>query len=131
MPTALKLVAYWGRTEVIGAQSERRIDPSDIGRDRSVELKVTSGYRRSQCDRWTEERAEFNGEQTGYDSYRRCRLGGCVLANRLTEDKGARVLLVEAAGSDRHPYIQIPLGVVNCNSTVCSIFPQDSAQQSY
>jgi choline dehydrogenase-like flavoprotein len=36
---------------------------------------------------------------------------GCVLANRLTEDKGARVLLVEAAGSDRHPYIQIPLGV--------------------
>jgi 4-pyridoxate dehydrogenase len=36
---------------------------------------------------------------------------GCVLANRLTEDEGARVLLLEAGGSDRHPYIQIPLGL--------------------
>ncbi len=36
---------------------------------------------------------------------------GCVLANRLTEDPGARVLLLEAGGSDRHPYIQIPLGL--------------------
>lgn len=36
---------------------------------------------------------------------------GCVLANRLSEDPSARVLLVEAGGSDRHPYIQIPLGV--------------------
>jgi hypothetical protein len=36
---------------------------------------------------------------------------GCVLANRLTEDAGARVLLLEAGGHDRHPYIQIPLGL--------------------
>jgi 4-pyridoxate dehydrogenase len=36
---------------------------------------------------------------------------GCVLANRLTEDQGASVLLLEAGGSDRHPYIQIPLGL--------------------
>jgi choline dehydrogenase-like flavoprotein len=36
---------------------------------------------------------------------------GCVLANRLTEDTNARVLLLEAGGSDRHPYIQIPLGL--------------------
>ncbi len=36
---------------------------------------------------------------------------GCVLANRLTEDQGARVLLLEAGGPDRHPYIQIPLGI--------------------
>ncbi|MEA2732998.1 MAG: hypothetical protein QOD93_6348, partial [Acetobacteraceae bacterium] len=36
---------------------------------------------------------------------------GCVLANRLTEDSAARVLLLEAGGSDRHPYIQIPLGL--------------------
>ena len=35
---------------------------------------------------------------------------GCVLANRLTEDDGARVLLLEAGGDDRHPYIQVPLG---------------------
>jgi 4-pyridoxate dehydrogenase len=36
---------------------------------------------------------------------------GCVLANRLTEDDGATVLLLEAGGHDRHPYIQIPLGL--------------------
>ena len=36
---------------------------------------------------------------------------GCVLANRLTEDDGATVLLLEAGGQDRHPYIQIPLGL--------------------
>ena len=36
---------------------------------------------------------------------------GCVLANRLTEDGSARVLLLEAGGSDRHPYVQIPLGL--------------------
>ena len=36
---------------------------------------------------------------------------GCVLANRLTEDTGATVLLLEAGGDDRHPYIQIPIGL--------------------
>ena len=36
---------------------------------------------------------------------------GCVLANRLTEDPGATVLLLEAGGRDSHPYIQIPLGL--------------------
>ncbi len=36
---------------------------------------------------------------------------GCVLANRLTEDADATVLLLEAGGSDRHPAIQIPLGL--------------------
>jgi choline dehydrogenase-like flavoprotein len=36
---------------------------------------------------------------------------GCVLANRLSEDQGVRVLLLEAGGSDRHPYIRIPLGI--------------------
>jgi 4-pyridoxate dehydrogenase len=36
---------------------------------------------------------------------------GCVLAHRLTEDTSASVLLLEAGGSDRHPYIQIPLGL--------------------
>jgi choline dehydrogenase-like flavoprotein len=36
---------------------------------------------------------------------------GCVLANRLSEDGGATVLLLEAGGRDNHPYIQIPLGL--------------------
>ncbi|HMI96981.1 MAG TPA: GMC family oxidoreductase N-terminal domain-containing protein [Micropepsaceae bacterium] len=36
---------------------------------------------------------------------------GCVLANRLTEDGAARVLLLEAGGRDTHPYIHIPLGL--------------------
>ena len=35
---------------------------------------------------------------------------GCTLANRLTEDPDTRVLVIEAGGSDRHPYITIPLG---------------------
>ena len=33
---------------------------------------------------------------------------GCVLANRLTEDGASTVLLVEAGGSDRHPFIRMP-----------------------
>jgi 4-pyridoxate dehydrogenase len=36
---------------------------------------------------------------------------GCVLAHRLSEDAGATVLLLEAGGRDRHPYVQIPLGL--------------------
>jgi choline dehydrogenase len=35
---------------------------------------------------------------------------GCVLANRLSEDPGIRVLLIEAGGSDRGPLYRIPKG---------------------
>ncbi len=35
---------------------------------------------------------------------------GCTLANRLTKDSCARVLLIEAGGWDRDPWIHIPLG---------------------
>ncbi len=35
---------------------------------------------------------------------------GCVLANRLTESGRYRVLLLEAGGKDRNPWIHIPLG---------------------
>jgi 4-pyridoxate dehydrogenase len=36
---------------------------------------------------------------------------GCVLANRLTEDADVRVLVVEAGGPDRDPFIHIPVGI--------------------
>ncbi|GGN61300.1 GMC oxidoreductase [Novosphingobium indicum] len=36
---------------------------------------------------------------------------GCVLANRLSEDPAVSVCLIEAGGSDRHPYITMPRGV--------------------
>ena len=36
---------------------------------------------------------------------------GCVLANRLSEDHAARVLLIEAGGRDLNPLIHIPLGM--------------------
>ena len=42
---------------------------------------------------------------------------GCVLANRLTEDPSARVLLLEAGGRDWHPYIHIPLGMGRMHDT--------------
>ena len=35
---------------------------------------------------------------------------GCTLANRITEDEATRVLLLEAGGWDRDPWIHIPLG---------------------
>jgi choline dehydrogenase-like flavoprotein len=36
---------------------------------------------------------------------------GCVLANRLTEDASARVLLIEAGGRDWNPLIHVPIGM--------------------
>ena len=36
---------------------------------------------------------------------------GCVLANRLSEDRAASVLLLEAGPRDRNPLISIPLGL--------------------
>lgn len=39
---------------------------------------------------------------------------GCVLANRLTADGRSRVLLLEAGGSDRYHWVQIPVGYLYC-----------------
>ena len=35
---------------------------------------------------------------------------GCVLANRLSADPSVKVLLLEAGGSDRHPFFHLPAG---------------------
>ena len=37
---------------------------------------------------------------------------GCVLANRLTEDPGTKVLLIEAGGRDWNPLIHVPAGIL-------------------
>jgi choline dehydrogenase len=39
---------------------------------------------------------------------------GCLLANRLSADPGKRVLLIEAGGNDRYPWIHIPVGYLYC-----------------
>ncbi len=39
---------------------------------------------------------------------------GCVLANRLSQDKGVEVLLIEAGGKDDYAWIHIPVGYLYC-----------------
>ncbi|WP_321886100.1 GMC family oxidoreductase [Paraburkholderia bannensis] len=39
---------------------------------------------------------------------------GCVLANRLTQDPDASVLLIEAGGKDDYHWIHIPVGYLHC-----------------
>ena len=42
---------------------------------------------------------------------------GCCLAARLSEDPDVSVLLLEAGGSDRHPYIHVPAGFAKLTGT--------------
>ena len=41
---------------------------------------------------------------------------GCVVANRLSEDPGTRVLLLEAGGRDWSPLIHMPVGFTKLTS---------------
>jgi choline dehydrogenase-like flavoprotein len=45
---------------------------------------------------------------------------GCVLANRLSEDPGVSVLLLEAGGGDRHPLFRMPAGFAKMTKGVAS-----------
>ncbi len=38
---------------------------------------------------------------------------GCLLANRLSADPGVRVVLIEAGGPDRNPWIRVPAGYLH------------------
>ncbi|WP_109807695.1 GMC family oxidoreductase [Sphingosinithalassobacter portus] len=47
---------------------------------------------------------------------------GCVLANRLSEDPAIRVALLEAGGSDRHPFFAIPRAVPKVMGRVANLW---------
>lgn len=39
---------------------------------------------------------------------------GCLMANRLSAERGLRVLLLEAGGSDRYVWVHVPVGYLYC-----------------
>lgn len=45
---------------------------------------------------------------------------GCALAGRLSEDAGTSVLLLEAGGTDRHPYFAMPAGFAKMTKGIAS-----------
>jgi len=54
---------------------------------------------------------------------------GCVLANRLSEDPGVRVLLLEAGGGDWHPLFHMPAGFAKMTKGIASWGWQTVPQQ--
>ncbi|HZV11340.1 MAG TPA: GMC family oxidoreductase N-terminal domain-containing protein, partial [Novosphingobium sp.] len=48
---------------------------------------------------------------------------GCVLANRLSADPAIRVLLLEAGGSDAHPFITMPRGLAKVMANARYVWP--------
>lgn len=55
---------------------------------------------------------------------------GSVVAARLSEDRGARVLLLEAGGSDRHPFYHLPAGFAKMTKGIGS-WGWDSVPQKH
>ena len=54
---------------------------------------------------------------------------GCVLANRLSADPTARVLLLEAGPRDRHPFIHMPAGLAKIASNTRINWSYDTAPE--
>lgn len=48
---------------------------------------------------------------------------GCVLANRLSADPAITVLLIEAGGSDRNPFIHMPRGLAKIMANMDLVWP--------
>jgi choline dehydrogenase len=48
---------------------------------------------------------------------------GCVMAYRLSADPSRRVLLIEAGGADRHPFIHMPKGLAKIIGNLKLIWP--------
>jgi len=55
---------------------------------------------------------------------------GCVVASRLSEISDATVLLLEAGGSDRHPFFHVPAGFAKMTKGIGSWGWQTTPQQS-